>query len=385
LPLLSLDELDDRETGARLPPRFFDVDDESVLLLLSPLALEEERDAEVEGVDFFLSESLDRPDLVPLADRSLIFPSSFFDDLLLEALLSFAFTFFGSPFIFSAAPDRPPPKDLDDDVLSSEEDDLPDRIELLLRWLVLERLDLEGRLLALELSLVLLVSRLIDSPPHRFPPADDELLAIRLALPLLSILDSCDDLTEPRLDERVLFLSSCCVAAVPVVALELLLRLSNRAPLVGVLEREDGRLDTEEEDVGDFTSRLDREASRDREESRFPVVDLDSDRDLALDLTDCESFPSRCDLDSDRRFDSGRLLDSDRPFDPDRLLLALKDLTDRASPSVLDLDLDPDRDFPLDDLIDRPAFPPRFPSERFSPMNLPSSHFPSLLFKLASS
>lgn len=149
----SRDELDDRDAGARLPPRFLDVDDESVLLLLSPLILEEERDAEDEEVDFFLSESLDRPGF-PLADRSLATLPSFFDDLLLEAL----FPFFGSPLFrssfFSAAPDRPPLTDLDDDVLSSDDEDLPDRIELLLRWLVLERLDLEGRLLALELSLV---------------------------------------------------------------------------------------------------------------------------------------------------------------------------------------------------------------------------------------
>ena len=142
----SRDELDDRDAGARLPPRFLDVDDESVLLLLSPLILEEERDAEDEEVDFFLSESLDRPGF-PLADRSLATLPSFFDDLLLEAL----FPFFGSPLFrssfFSAAPE-------DDDALSSDEEDLPDRIELLLRWLVLERLDLEGRLLALELSLV---------------------------------------------------------------------------------------------------------------------------------------------------------------------------------------------------------------------------------------
>ena len=165
----------------------------------------------------------------------------------------------------------------------------------------------------------------------------------------------------------------------PFVTLGLLLRLSSRAPLVGVLEREDDRPDTDDEDVRDLASRLDREASR------FPVVDLDSDRGLALDLTDCESLSSRRDLDSDRRFDSGRLLDLDRPFDPDRLLLALEDLTDRASSPVLDLDLDPDRDFPLDDLTDRPSFLSRLTSERFSPTNLPSSHVPSLLFELSSS
>ena len=154
LPPPSLDELDDREAGARLPLRFLDVDDESIPLLLSPLTLDEDRDAVEEeggGFFFFLSDPLDRPDLVPLADRSLPTPRSFLDDPLLEALLSLLFPFLGSSFIFSVAPDRPPPTDLDDDVLSSDEDDLPDRIELLLRWLVLETLDLEGRLLSFEL------------------------------------------------------------------------------------------------------------------------------------------------------------------------------------------------------------------------------------------
>ena len=154
LPPPSLDELDDREAGARLPLRFLDVDDESIPLLLSPLTLDEDRDAAEEEAGFFvffLSEPLCRPDLVPLADRSLTTPRSFLDDPLLEALLSLLFPFLGSSFVFSAAPDRPPPTDLDDDVLSSDEDDLPDRIELLLRWLVLERLDLEGRLLSFEL------------------------------------------------------------------------------------------------------------------------------------------------------------------------------------------------------------------------------------------
>ena len=154
MPPPSLDELDDREAGARLPLRFLDVDDESIPLLLSPLTLDEDRDAAEEEAGFFvffLSEPLCRPDLVPLADRSLTTPLSFLDEPLLEALLSLLFPFLASSFVLSAAPDRPPPTDLDDDVLSSDEDDLPDRIELLLRWLVLERLDLEGRLLSFEL------------------------------------------------------------------------------------------------------------------------------------------------------------------------------------------------------------------------------------------
>ena len=223
-----------------------------------------------------------------------------------------------------------------------------------------------------------MVSTLLDSPPHRLPPTDDdEPLVIIDALPLLPILDSPVD---PRLLDRVLFRRSCC-EAVPVVALELLVRLSSRSPpVVGVLEREDGRPETEDEDVGvferedgrpeteedddgDLASRLDRDASR------LPAADLDSDRDMTLeDKTDrLESFPSRCDLDSDRLLDSGRLL------------LALEDLTDRASPPDLDFDLDSVRDFPLDDLTDRPSVP------RTSPTNLPSSHVPSRLVRLASS